>query len=72
MENLESLIGRLDHVSSTFLYRTINRISGGALDKWYIRKVLLRRKGMSILNTVEHEAWRELLVAALKASMNET
>jgi len=63
--NRNDLLRRFDLISSTALYRVINRATGKRLDRWYFGKVY-RKKKYAMRNAVECETWNELLREALK------
>lgn len=64
-ESTRLLLKRLDLISDTIIFKIFNKISLGKLETWYFKKVFCKKK-VQILNTVECEAWRELLIRSLK------
>lgn len=64
----EALISRIDYLSNTAFFKVGNKLSGGKLRTWYLREILLKKRGMIIQNTIECEAWRELILTCIKKS----
>lgn len=60
------VLKRFDIISTLLLFKIINKLSNERLLTWYMSKVLLRNKQYGIWNTVECEAWRELLIEAIR------
>jgi len=61
-----TVLSRLDLVAGSFVFHAVNKLCGGRLARWYFNKCFLKKKSNSVLNAVECEAWRELLITALK------
>lgn len=64
-ESVHILLRRMDLNSDDLMFKALNKISLGKLEDWYF-KSFLKRKRLQLLNTVECEAWQELLVQLLK------
>lgn len=66
LDNIIGMLKRADFFSGTVVFKIINKLTHGNLQKKYFDKKYLRKNGLKLQNLVECEAWRELLIAALK------
>ena len=50
----------------TFVYRALNKLSGYRLTKWLLQKKYTKQQKLCLLNFIECEAHREVIIAGLK------
>ncbi len=65
-KSLYEILGRNDFISKNFLFRVINKLSRNRLKRWYFEKLYLPKMKYVVSNTIECEAWNELLLCGLK------
>ncbi len=65
-ESIYMILKRLDYFSSTLLFKGLNLLSKRRFERFYFNKFYLKRKALSIQNTIDCEAWQELLLEGVK------
>ena len=65
-EHLYENLARIDFLSKNLFIRLINKLSGGQFRKWYLEKLYLPKMKYVLWNTIECEAWCELLLCGLR------
>lgn len=68
-QNGLAVIRRLTDIPNTLIFRIFNKLSKGKLEKWFCYEIYVKRKGVTILNIVECESWRELLLESLRETL---
>lgn len=56
--------------NSSILFRVLNRISGYRFYKRYVNKLYRKKTLLALLNNIECEAHREIIIQGLKAKKN--
>lgn len=60
------LIRRIDVFSNSLIFKILNKLTKGYFGNWYCTKYIDGKKGLTLQNSFECEAWRELFIRYFK------
>ena len=60
-ENFTNVLRRIDLFPSSFVGRVLNKLANKKFSEFYFRKIYLKKMKYMLQNSIECEAWRELL-----------
>ncbi len=70
-ENLYILLRKFDLIGGCLPLRILDKITKNRIGNYYFKKIYLKNKSFGIQNSIECEAWNELLITAIKENNEE-